>query len=118
MKKNSKRTKALKFDVATRLIIWQRERGKCFFCERDYEMPYDPDIYKFDMGIKDIMHFVNKSSGGLGIEENGVLGCRYHHHLLDNGNRGKRGEMLEMLEEYLKSIYPNWSKEDLYYKKG
>ena len=36
------------------------------------------------------MHIVNKSQGGLGIEQNGVLGCRYHHGLLDNGNKGLR----------------------------
>jgi hypothetical protein len=54
---------------------------------------------------------------GLGIEENGVCGCRYHHSLLDNGNKGLRQEMLSIMEEYLKSKYPDWDKDDLVYKK-
>lgn len=80
-------------------------------------MPEDWKQYSFDMDIKDIMHFVNKSAGGLGIEQNGVLGCRMHHHLLDNGNKGLRAEMLEMMKEYLQSIYPDWSEDELYYRK-
>lgn len=114
----NKRTKALQFSKETRQAIWQRERGKCFFCTIGYQMPSDWKQYSFDMEIKDIMHFVNKSAGGLGIEENGVLGCRMHHNLLDNGNKGLRQEMLEKMEEYLKSIYPGWTKEELYYRKG
>lgn len=52
--------------------------------------------------IKDIMHYIPKSKQGLGIEQNGVLGCRYHHHLLDNGSKGLREEMLKMAKEYLR----------------
>lgn len=114
----TKRTKALQFSPETKRIIYQREKGKCLFCGAGYQMPADWKLYKFDMEIKDIMHFVNKSAGGLGIEQNGVLGCRMHHHLLDNGNRGLRTEMLGIMEEYLRSKYPEWKKEDLYYKKG
>ena len=57
------------------------------------------------------------SWAGLGIEQNGVWGCRYHHHMLDNGKGGYRKEMLKIMEIYLKSIYPNWDKKDLVYKK-
>lgn len=114
----TKRTKALQFSTETKRIIYQREGGECFFCATRYQMPANWKQYKFDMEIKDIMHFVNKSAGGLGIEQNGVLGCRMHHHLLDNGNRGLRTEMLGIMEEYLRSKYPEWKKEDLYYKKG
>lgn len=56
--------------------------------------------------IKDIMHFIPRSQGGLGIEQNGVLGCRYHHMLLDNGNKGLRDEMLKIMEEHLRMSYP------------
>lgn len=114
----NKRTKALQFSTETKRIIYNREGGKCFFCAAGYRMPEDWKIYQFDMEIKDIMHFVNKSAGGLGVEQNGVLGCRMHHHLLDNGNKGAREEMLAMMEGYLKNQYPGWKKEDLYYKKG
>lgn len=74
----------------------------------------------YDLGYKilDCMHIVNKSQGGLGIEQNGVTGCRYHHSLLDNGNKGLRKEMLDHIESYMKQIYPDWKKDDLVYKKG
>ena len=67
--------------------------------------------------IKDIMHYVNKSAGGLGVEENGAVGCRYHHTLLDNGNKGLREEMLGIFREHLKSQYPEWEEEKLRYRK-
>ena len=74
-------------------------------------MPVEP------MMPTDIMHIVPKSQGGLGIEQNGVLGCRYHHTLMDNGNEGLRGEMLGYIEKYMKAIYPGWDKKNLVYKK-
>jgi predicted restriction endonuclease len=73
--------------------------------------------YSIDYAVMDIMHIVNKSQGGLGIEENGVLGCRYHHGLLDNGSKGLREDMLEIIEEYMKKLHPDWNREDLIYKK-
>ena len=72
---------------------------------------------KHETVVPDIMHYINKSQGGLGIEENGVLGCRYHHGLLDNGNLGLRPEMLEIMKEHLMQQYPDWSKDKLVYKK-
>ena len=57
-----------------------------------------------DLIPKDIMHIVSRSHMGLGVEENGVLGCRYHHNLMDNGNKGLGKEMVSMLEEYMSSF--------------
>lgn len=74
----------------------------------------DPLLYS----ILDHMHIVNKSQGGLGVEKNGVIGCRYHHGLLDNGSKGLRSEMLEHIENYMKRIYPDWNRDYLVYKKG
>jgi len=110
----TKRTKALRFTNETINKIIERDES-CLFCKNGYHMNTDNNAFS-DI-IFDIMHIIPKSSGGLGIEENGVLGCRYHHHLLDNGNKGLRDEMLEMLEEYLKSIYDKWDKKDLIYDK-
>lgn len=111
MAKKSKRAKACEFSQDTITAIMQRDNYKCLFCR----------LQKFGKSecdwIQDIMHYVNKSAGGLGIPQNGVLGCRYHHSLLDNGNKGYRQEMLQDMKEYLQSIYPDWKEEDLYYKK-
>ena len=42
---------------------------------------------------------------GLGVEQNGVLGCRYHHSLLDNGNKGLHREMDSMLQDYMRELF-------------
>ncbi|MBQ7067026.1 MAG: HNH endonuclease [Lachnospiraceae bacterium] len=109
-----KRKKSLNFTKKEREKILQRDDGCCLFCQENYYMNSTTEL---GYEIKDIMHYIPKSSGGLGIEENGVLGCRYHHSLLDNGNKGLRGEMLERMKAYLKSIYPDWSEDNLIYKK-
>lgn len=108
-----KRTKALQFDSKTKLRIVNRDH-ECVFCKMGYATPGAEPL---DVYIKDIMHFINKSQGGLGIMENGALGCRYHHHLFDDGNEGMRDQMKQDLEAYLKDLYPEWDKEKLYYKK-
>lgn len=110
----NKRTKKLQFSTNTRKKIICRDNGECIFCSRGYHMQSrDPFAYE----IKDIMHYVSKSAGGLGIEENGAVGCRYHHTLLDNGNKGLRPEMLEIFREHLKSHYPGWDEAKLSYQK-
>lgn len=105
-----KLTKACRFNERTRNKIIKRDGG-CIFCRIGYNMPPDPQR------ATDIMHIVNRSQCGLGIEQNGVFGCRYHHELLDNGNQGLRQEMLGYIESYMKRIYPEWNKEDLVYRK-
>ena len=111
----NKSTKQLHFSKETQRSVLERDKG-CIFCRMGYHMQ-PPGGSSLCYVILDVMHYVNRSAGGLGIEENGVTGCRYHHHLLDNGNKGLRPEMLEIMEKYLKSIYPDWDKEKLYYKK-
>lgn len=76
-----------------------------------YHMPDEPQY------ATDIMHIVNRSQGGLGIEQNGVFGCRFHHNLLDNGNKGLRKEMMQIIEEYMNRHYPDWNKNNLIYHK-
>lgn len=107
----NKRAKATDFKQSTRELIRQRDRYQCLFCRLG-------KYGKSQCGRMEIMHYINRSAGGLGIPENGVTGCTYHHQLLDNGNKGYRKEMLADMEEYLKGIYPDWNKADLYYKKG
>lgn len=109
-------TKLLQFNKDTIKAIQQRDNYSCLFCRIGYHCEeFDPN--KMDFIVHDIMHFIPKSKLGLGIEENGVEGCRYHHHLLDNGNQSLRKEMLKIMENYLKSFYPNWDKSNLVYKK-
>ena len=113
-KKPHKYTRKLQFDARTRKKIIARDHGECIFCVKGYHMECTSGML---LEIKDIMHFIPKSQMGLGIEQNGAIGCRYHHNLLDNGNKGLRREMLGIFENYLKYMYSDWNKEKLVYKK-
>lgn len=109
----SKRAKATEFSVKERLAIVERDRG-CIFCQMAYKMP-EEKLYA--QRIFSIMHYISRSKGGLGIRENGALGCQYHHDMLDNGKDGNREEMLFMFSEYLKVFYPEWNEDKLFYSK-
>lgn len=110
-----KYTKLLQVSKDTYQELLRRD-NQCLFCKIGYHLhPKFPNV--LDCMILDAMHYIPKSKLGLGIPKNLVLGCRYHHHMLDNGKDGNRKEMLEIMVKYLKSIYPNWSKYDLVYRK-
>lgn len=111
-----KYTKYLQFDNATIKAIQERDNYTCLFCKLNYSAVSDFNNEISD-NVYDIMHYIPKSHLGLGIEQNGVYGCRRHHHLLDNGNKGLRDEMLDIMEDYLKSCYDDWEKSKLVYKK-
>lgn len=106
----SLRSEACEFDQATRERIRERDQG-CVFCQILFRMPPVP------LPASDIMHIVSRAHGGLGIEQNGVVGCRWHHEMLDNGHDGERPAMMEYLESYMRRFYPNWSKQKLIYRK-
>ncbi len=61
-------------------------------------------------------HFIKRSQGGLGIPQNLVTVCRYCHHEMDDGNN--REYYMDVAENYLRSQYPDWNKDDLIFKKG
>ena len=114
MRYRTSKNMKFQFNDETRRIIFYRDNENCIFCQMRYHMENkDPMLYQ----IKDIMHYVNKSQGGLGMPQNGAVGCRYHHMLLDNGSKGLRAEMVEKFREYLKKQYPDWNEENLRYRK-
>lgn len=110
----SRRSKACEFSKLARMAIKNRDGG-CIFCRMNYHMPDSP---RYDQTIFGIMHYIPRSSGGLGIEQNGAVGCQYHHSMLDNGKEGLRPEMLGIFKRYLKSFYIGWCEEALYFKKN
>lgn len=109
----SRRSRATEFGKCVRENIKARDGG-CIFCKMKYRMPEEG---AYGTSQFQIMHFIPRSQGGRGIQENGAVGCLYHHEMLDNG-KGTRKEMLELFEGYLKERYPLWDKMDLYYRKG
>lgn len=100
-----KRTKATSIDPKTRQRVEERDSIDgapcCIFCGR--------------IGRGE-GHFIKRSQGGLGIEQNLITVCRECHHQMDNGPARKL--YLMKAEQYLKSKYSDWNKSDLIYKKG
>lgn len=109
----SKQTKAHEFSPATRQIIKERDGG-CIFCKIGYHME---GANEFALTMRSIMHYIPRSQGGLGIPENGAVGCQWHHEMLDNGNSGRRKEMMHIFKDYLKERYPEWDEKKLVYSK-
>lgn len=112
--RSSRAAKAREFPPSARREIFLRDFGKCIFCQKKYHME---EGTWYGRELLSVMHYVPRSKNGLGIPENGALGCQYHHEMMDNGNKGRREEMLGIFREYLISKYTNWSEEDLIYKK-
>ena len=90
-------------DKKTKLKVWERDNHRCIFCGRYVEWNFANS------------HFIKRSQGGLGIEENIMTNCLSCHHDFDDSINRKY--MIQRAENYFKSIYPNWSKDDLVYKK-
>lgn len=65
-------------------------------------------------------HYIPRSLGGLGIEENVVTLCTYCHNAYDNGyskDINVRQFIGNQIKKYLKSKYEHWNETDLYYDK-
>ena len=110
----SKQAKSHEFDKKTRVKIVERDHGECIFCMVRYHMK---GAGWYALTIKSIMHYIPRSKGGLGIPENGAVGCQWHHEMLDNGNTGRRKEMMHIFKDYLKERYPEWDEKKLVYSK-
>nr|DAJ88239.1 MAG TPA: 5-methylcytosine-specific restriction enzyme A [Caudoviricetes sp.] len=110
-RRRSTRTRACDISPAVREIVNRRDKG-CIFCLAAYELPqgYIPELFRME-----IMHFVSRSTGGLGIPENLAKGCFYHHRMLDQSPR--RNEMKLIFESYLRNHYPDWEESRLYFAK-
>lgn len=112
--RSSKAAKAREFSQAEKEKIFLRDAGQCIFCRKNYHME---DATWLGKEILSIMHYVPRSKNGLGIAENGALGCQYHHNMMDNGNKSRRYEMLQIFRKYLQSQYTDWDEEKLTYSK-
>jgi len=80
------RTQWTEYDKETRKHIKKRDKDRCVICG--------------SKGALQIMHiFVNRSHGGKGCKENGVLGCIKCHSILDNPIGEEQNKLSQ---EYLK----------------
>lgn len=60
-------------------------------------------------------HYIARSQGGLGIEENIMTLCPECHRRFDQS--GSRDAIRKLLRRYLREHYENWNEEDLIYRK-
>ena len=60
-------------------------------------------------------HYIARSQGGLGIEQNGLTPCPICHRKYDQTTA--RFEMRGYFREYLSEHYENWSEDALIYRK-
>ena len=87
-----KRTKATDITPKVREIVKARDKQKCVYCGTSYAIQ--------------LAHiFVNRSHGGLGIEQNLVCLCIEHHMAMDNSREEKAKPIREHCERYLKERY-------------
>lgn len=105
----SKRSKACDIPDKVKKIVWERDGGKCVVC----------GCY---VNVMPNAHFIPRSKGGLGIEQNIVTLCTEFtpnqcHKKYDNGTKEEHDYIENKIRNYLKSVYPGWKEDDLYYKK-
>lgn len=100
----SKRSKACEIPQKVKEKVWNRDNHQCIICGK-----YVPKTYANS-------HFIKRSQGGLGIEQNIVTlcpDCRFNE---DFGQDTKLYK--QKIENYLKAYYgENWNIENLIYKK-
>jgi len=100
--RKTKRGKALEITPEVREAVYRRDEGLCVFCER----PGLPEA-----------HFIPRSKGGLGIEENILTLCRTCHRRFDQGTARERDYMRSYFRNYLKEHYPDWDESKLIYRR-
>lgn len=97
----TKRTKALDIPPKVKSAVWERDNHQCILCGNPQAMPN--------------AHYIARSHGGLGIEENVVTLCGECHHNYDN--TAVRPTFKERIKAYLECKYPNWDESKLIFRK-
>ena len=103
----NQRTKAVSISPKVKRIVAERDSidgwACCIICGSPNGLPE--------------AHYIPRSKGGLGIEENIVTLCRPCHHKFDFGLPEEKQKIGNRIKEYLEGIYPDWNEGDLIYKK-
>lgn len=99
---SSKRAKALAISAKTKNAVYERDGGLCVYCHA----PGLPEA-----------HYIARSHGGLGVEENILTLCRRCHDLYDHGPRVIRETMKKRFERYLSLKYEGWDEDQLIYRR-
>jgi 5-methylcytosine-specific restriction endonuclease McrA len=97
----SKQAKACDISKTVKNAVWERDGEQCIICGNSEAMPN--------------AHYIPRSHGGLGIEQNIVTLCAECHRAYDQSI--SRPWYKNRIQEYLKSIYPDWQGSNLTYQK-
>lgn len=98
----SKRSRACDIPMSVKKAVWERDEHRCIVCGNLSAMPN--------------AHYIPRSQGGLGIEQNVVTLCLDCHFKYDN--TVERPIYREYIKNYLKGKYgAEWNEENLVYKK-
>lgn len=97
------RTKSLAIPKQVKEIVWNRDNHKCIECGK--YVPVECAC----------CHFIARSQGGLGIEQNILTLCNDCHYNYDQTENRKI--LKEKYAKYLQNKYKDWAEKDLYYKK-
>lgn len=96
-----KMTMATMIPATVKRIVWERDQHQCILCGSPMGRPN--------------AHVVRRSQGGRGIEQNIVTLCPTCHRTFDEGPH--REQIYVRLVSYLMGIYPDWTREDMIYRK-
>lgn len=107
--KPSKRTIGLSITKDVKMKVWERDKHMCIICLLYYHrITYVP----WNMANS---HYIKRSHGGLGIEEDVFTACSYCHHKFDDTI--EREKIIPYVRNYLIKKYPHWNEDILVYKK-
>lgn len=98
-----KRTRALSISQKTKQIVYERDGRRCVLCGRTVTLSCAS------------AHYIARSHGGLGIEQNVITLCPGCHTLYDQTPARQR--IRSRLRDYLVSIYGEFDDADLVYRK-
>lgn len=95
-------SKACEIPQRVRRKVCERDGGRCIICGKT--------------GIPN-SHYIKRSQGGLGIEQNIGTMCPNCHNEYDNGSGKYAIAIKHAFRDYLSNFYSDWNEESLYYDK-
>lgn len=107
-----KMTKATAIPESVKRKVYYRDNCRCVVCGKFIRYDEETNTY---YGGGPNAHYIRRSRGGRGIEENIVTLCNECHHDFDNGF--KRESIGSWLSEYLDKWYPDFPDEKRVYTK-
>ena len=94
-------TKKTQISASVKEEVFKRDMGRCVYCGSSQAVP--------------VAHYIPRSHGGLGIEENILTLCSRCHFKYDHTDNHTM--MKEYFRRYLQEQYRDWSEDNLIYRK-